>query len=274
MEKLLLNFHTGLCYLACALLVIFYVNLFFLYTLIQEQFGDSFIKWAPFVLPPALLIPILLPSFFKNQRIKQKVNYIWIFIGGCICTFALFVPDPQIAVKKIHVSEYILLSLLARYTLSHNYSSYELLFFSAIFTAILGVHDEFLQGLHPSRTYGLRDMAVNICSALGGSFIWHGLGVFSTTIRPSTKMPSLVFCYLAWLIISLAALVIPASGYLNDNIPLWAILPLGASFIIFLLNYSTFQKSQYSHGVSVLSFVSLLFLFYPPLIHVLQTPFY
>lgn len=269
----------GLCYFTCALLVFCYVNFFFLYKFIQEQFGDSFIKWTPFLLPPLLLLLFLLQISCKNQIIKKDLNLNWILLGICFCVFALFLPDPKIAVKKIHVTEYFMLSLLVRYTMSHKYRSWKLLFFSALFTAILGVHDEFLQGLHPSRTYGLRDMAVNICSAIGGGFIWHGLKIFNHHKKPpplqQTKISFLpVFYYLGWLILSIAALAVPVSSYLNANIPLWATLPLGSSFVIFSLYYPTFQKSQYAHGVSALSFASVPFLLYPLSSHVLQTSFY
>lgn len=274
MAKTYPRFHIGLCYLACLLLVFIYVNLFFLYKIIQEFFGDSFIKWAPLLLPPFLLLFFLLSTFKKFKRTKQKINFSWIFLGVSLSIFAFFLPDPQIAVKKIHITEYLLLSLLARYAMSHTYSSYELLIFSALFTAILGVHDEFLQGLHPSRTYGLKDMAVNICSALGGSFIWHGLGLFSASKNHFKTLSPLILYYLFWQAVSIAALAIPVSSYLNDNIPIWTTLPLSASFVIFLISYPSFQKTQYTHGVSVLTLTSMLFLFYPLLIHVLQTPFY
>ena len=74
--------------------------------------------------------------------------------------------------------------------------------------------------------------------------------------------------------LSIAALAVPVSSYLNANIPLCTTLPLGSSFVIFSLYYSTFQNSQYAHGVSALSFASVPFLLYPLSSHVLQTSFY
>lgn len=274
-RKLLIRF----CYISCWLLVIVYVNLFTLYTLIKEQLGTEFIYWAPLILPPVVLFYFLLKAFSNHSIRKKQVKWRWVIVGILFCVFALFIPDPAIAVKKIHVTEYLILSLLARYTISHNYSCGKLFLFAFLFTTLLGIHDEFLQGIHPSRTYGLRDMAVNIFSALGGSCIWHGLQLFQSDTKPeiitSTAKPrALIFCYLAWLITSVAGLAFPIVGYLNDTIPFWPTLPLVTSLILFVFYHSTIKNSDYYHGVSVLTYTSMLFLLYLPLAHVLQISFF
>ena len=103
-----------------------------------------------------------------------------------LCLLALLVSDMRYAVKRIHVVEYLFLSLVVRYGMSWKLQEKNLLLFSFLATAVFGVHDELLQGIHPLRTYGLRDMAVNGISAAGGALIWHGADLFSDNLQSST----------------------------------------------------------------------------------------
>jgi uncharacterized membrane protein YhaH (DUF805 family) len=269
---------TAACYLGCILVVVFYVNLFFLYEFLQARFGQGVIKWSPFLLPPALLLAFLAGRSRLVGITSGKRDKFWVVFGIFLCIIALLLPDPQIAVKRIHVTEYLLLALLTRFTLSFHHSGRELLFFSALFAALLGIHDEFLQGLHPLRTYGLKDMAVNICSAMGGACIWHGLQLFYRT-NPQARVKKtgvypLAAVYLAWLLISVFGLAIPVSIYLESRIPLWPILPLGAALLFWVLYYPTMRKSSLHHGLSTLTYTSLSFFLYPIIGYVFQAPFY
>jgi VanZ family protein len=76
------------------------------------------------------------------------------------------------------VAEYIILSFLVRYALSYRLEGLRLTLFTALVTALYGVHDEMLQGLHPLRYHGWRDIIVNSVAGLSGAMLGHGLVCF------------------------------------------------------------------------------------------------
>jgi VanZ family protein len=270
------TFFLAFLYLSCALLVIAYANMYSVYRYISHALGDRFITLTPVILPILLLLWFLTAASRRTSRGKLFIEWRWLLPGLAFCIFALFIPDPRFGVKRIHVSEYLLLSLLVRYTMSHRLSGLPLLFFSCLFTAILGVHDEFLQGIHPNRTYGLRDMLVNGISGAGGAFIWHGLHLFTRNCRVGSDVQSgtiLHHLYLSWLVISVLAFIVPLTGYLYNFMPLWLILPLAASTVFWSCFLLT-DNSHLRHGVSVLSYASFILLIYPAAVNGLQIPFH
>ncbi len=270
------TFFLAFLYLSCALLVIAYANMYLFYRYISHTLGDRFITLTPVILPILLLLLFLTTASRRSSKGKLFIGWRWLLPGLAFCIFALFIPDPRIGVKRIHVSEYLLLSLLVRYTMSHRLSGLPLLFFSCLFTAILGIHDEFLQGIHPSRTYGLRDILVNGLSGAGGAFIWHGLNMFTTNyqVKSDTKNGTILHhLYLSWLVISILAFIVPLAGYLHNFMPLWLILPLAASTVFWSCFLLT-DTSQLRHGVSALSYASFILLIYPAAVNGLQIPFH
>lgn len=264
-------------FVCCGLLVYIYANLFSLYRLLNSLFGSSFIKYSA-ILFPLIFISILLivAVKFRNETVS-RLNWNWIALGTGCCAIALLLPDPNFAAKRIHVTEYLILSLLVRYTLSHRLSGTSLLLFSCLLTGLLGIHEEFLQGLHPQRTYGLKDMLVNGIAGTGGGFMWHGLQLFTagkkSQSRDNTNLTIVNSLYLNWLAISVLTLIIPISGYLHARIPFWTILPLGATLVAWAC-YLLSSSEGNRYGINVTSCCSIAFLFYPALINGFQIPFY
>ena len=271
--------NTGLCllhHLGCGLVVVAFVHFFGLYQLISERLGKGFIAVSPILLPTLLLAAL----FFARKISAQQwppAKFRPILLGLCCCFLALALPDPEIAVKRIHVMEYLLLSLCVRYALSSRLAGIPLLVFSSLLTGLYGVHDELLQGLHPARTYGLLDMSVNAIAALGGCLLWHGLAIFSScSTAHGSGNDSLSFgqgLYLAGLTLCVPAMAVPLFLQRNDILPLWPFLPLAAAMVVWSCFFID-DRSAHRHGILAVSVVAFVFLAYPLAVNVLEITFY
>ena len=268
--------HCLLHHLGCGLVVIAFVHFFGLYQLINEKLGKGFIAVSPFLLPILLLTALFLArKITTRQWPTPKPGPV--LLGLCCCFCALALPDPEIAVKRIHVMEYLLLSLYVRYALSSRLAGTPLLVFSCLLAGLYGVHDELLQGLHPARTYGLRDMSVNAVAAFGGCLLWHGLAIFSRN-PPVHKSENGSFspgqaCYLAGLAISIPAMAVPLFVQRNESLPFWPFLPLAAATIVWSCFFID-DRSAHRHGILAVSIAAFLFLAYPLAVNVLEITFY
>lgn len=259
------------------LLIPAYVNMFGVWKLLNLMLGEFVMLVLPVIITLALLTVILFLYRKRIQTSRSAPALLPGIIGAAFCLFALTVPDPQFPVKRIHVAEYLLLSLVVRYTMSCRLQGYPLLFFSALFAALLGVHDEFLQGLHPARTYGLRDMTVNSLGAWGGALIWHGMGVFSNTAKPLVKTVQFRLqsssLYIFWLLAGVAALITPLVWYRGLDLPLWPAMPLFAAVVLYSLYENRFPGT-WKHGITSVSVLSFSLILYPALTHVATLSFY
>lgn len=264
-------FHIGL-YLLCGLLIVIFVNTYPIYRFLATRLGNGISSFLPLALPVAVITICLWAC--SGSYARRRVHWLLLLPGIFLCLIALLIPDPAIAIKRIHVVEYLLLSLLVRYTMSHHLSGTRLLLFSGLFTAVLGVHDEFLQGIHQLRTYGLRDMLVNMVAGFGGALFWHGLGLFRqpTETTGSTEWRMHQLLYLLWLILAVFAMIVPIAAYLHHALPYWPGLPL-LSTTVFWCCFGRGDRSEVGHGLTILSLACLLFLLYPVMVNMLQIPF-
>jgi VanZ family protein len=257
-------------HLGCGLLVVAFVHLFSLYQLVSERLGSGFVAFSPLVLP-VLFFAVL---FFKRRRGTESLPSV--FLGLSCCLAALAVPDPEIAVKRIHVMEYLLLSLYVRHTLAFRLSGVALLVFSCLLSCLYGVHDELLQGVHPSRTYGLRDMLVNVVAAIGGGLIWHGLALFSERsggqVTGGDRWSRSRILYLLGLVAAVPAMAAPLIAYRHDFFPAWPFLPLAALMVVWSCFFVN-DRSMFRHGLLPTSIVAFLFLVYPVAVNGLQITF-
>ncbi|NCF37689.1 MAG: hypothetical protein GWP56_15130 [Gammaproteobacteria bacterium] len=116
----------------------------------------------------------------------------------------------EIPEEAIHVSEYGILGLLVYRALTHRVRDFSIYLMAALVVAMIGVIDEYIQWLTPSRVFDLRDIRTNaIAGALSQLAIFLGL-------RPSIihGMPAAInwsrLCYLG-----IAALALLALGFMN-----------------------------------------------------------
>ena len=255
-------------------MVVAFVHLYQLYRLVDELFGPGFLAVAPLILPPVLLLLAVLLA--RRDRGRKQRNAWAVVAGTALCLIALTVPDADIAVKRIHVAQYLLLSLAVRHALAVNTGGVELTVAGSLLGGLYGVHDELLQGLHPDRTYGLRDMLVNFLASSGGSLVWHGLGLYEGSPHPPTShtTPRLGLVAPLALAAAVTAMAVPLIACRGQAaLPWWPVFPLAALLAAGALE--TFAQGRRPCAPCLpLAAVSALFLLYPLAGNVLQLPFY
>lgn len=258
-------------YTLCIAFVAIFVNLYEVFALTKDLIGDRGILMAPFIVVGAVLVTTLSLATWLPGREKK-----WLPISfGCICCLlALLIPDPAIPIKRIHVSEYLLLSLVVRWTLARQTRGKGLLVSSILLSILFGIHDEILQGFHPLRTYGLRDMLTNGLAGFGGSLIWHGLNLFTTSAdHDETGFSLLLALYYSWLSLSVLAFVVPLVAFRQESIPTWTILPLAATLVCWSCMTGG-QNSGSKQPINSVSLCSVSMLFYPMINHATPLVFY
>ncbi|MGI9536907.1 MAG: VanZ family protein [Desulfocapsaceae bacterium] len=246
-------------YLLCFLLIPIYVNMFPIWKHLSSQFGEDIFIYLP-LLFLVLFIGCTLGVWVKAGIKTAPINKVSLSLGILFCCLGLLTTDPEFPVKRVHVVEYAFLCLVARYAMSHFLQGLPLFFFSAFFCVLLGVHDEFLQGLHPARTYGLRDMGVNLLGSFGGGLIWHSLHLFSK--RQSSAIRITDICFVCWLAVSVLMLVWPAQYYRGLVLEMWISLPLLVTGVYYYFYRNKFT-TELSHGITSLALTAVVLGIYP-----------
>lgn len=260
----------AVAYLLCLLLVPVYVNMFPLWKHLSTLYGDTLF----IILPPLVLFVFLgciLLYRLRSEEAASPIDRALVGWGVLICCLGLLSTDPEFPVKRVHVFEYAFLCLLARYAMSHYLQGLPLFYFSACFAALLGVHDEFLQGLHPARTYGLSDMAVNLLGSFGGGLIWHGLRLFVN--KKNSSIATVDLCFLGWLFVSVLMLIWPAWLYRGLVVELWVALPLLAAPVYYFIYRQKFT-GDVLHGTTAVGAAAVSLTVYPLLTKIPGVVFY
>jgi hypothetical protein len=265
-------------YLLSLLLIPVYVSMFPVWQLVNAHLPGSVIAGLPIALTIGVLLALCRLFYRRLRQDTVPFGRTALFTGITLCCIALLLPEAHLPAKKIHVVEYLFLALVVRFAMAPRLQGLALLTSSACFTALLGIHDEFLQGLHPARTYGLSDMLVNTLSGFGGSLIWYACGLFRRPVGPdlpSRPAPGsgLIPLYLLWLLAGILALVIPAFWYRSTIIPLWTTLPLLGAAAGAGLWFWRFPPA-WRHGMIAAGTISLPLNLYPILTNVGTFHFY
>lgn len=263
-------------YLLAIILIPIYVSMFSLWQKLGSIFSNTIMVNLPIIATITLLAIIVF--WFRNNLRFGPCSKPPILAGIIICLAALLIPDPQFPVKRVHVAEYLLLSAVVRFAMSYSLQGIPLMVFSLFFTVVLGIHDEFLQGLHPARTYGLRDIVVNTMGSCGGALIWHGLNIFSRDIPVSANnnitSTKVSLIYLAWITISIICFIWPQVFYIGTKgLPLWPATMLIGTAVFFSL-YKTWFIKNWKHGITAISTASITLVFYVILTNVTHITFY
>ncbi len=224
---------------------------------------------AAFVAPG--LLALLLVAFAAWARVRRgQPTRAWPVVGGLILALAaLWLADPQFPAKRIHVAEYVLLSLVIRYGVAAEADGVRLIVLSAIITALFGLHDELAQGLHPARSFGRMDVAVNGLSGLAGALLAHGLD-----LAPGHKtMASGTFTALGavGVIAGVVFLAVAVEPYRDQFIPWWTMTPVLAAGALWFLNP---RSAVTTTPVSVAVWLALLIPIYPVLANVTPLVFH
>jgi len=258
-------FRTAAAYIVCIALIPLYVSLFPIWKYLNSSFGDSLFVYVPATAAAILVTGMVAIALLKRRHRSQPLFIGAIAAGLLFCIAGLIIPDPAYPVKRIHVAEYLILALVARYAMAPFLTGLPLLFFSTGFAALLGMHDEFLQGIHPARTYGLADISVNTLAAFGGGLIAHGLALFNNpqpdvAAVPQNPKTGMVYC--CWLLICVLMLVVPAVFFKGMSIEAWTVVPLIGSMVFFSQYHIHFHHGL-RHGITALSWAAWSLACYP-----------
>ena len=116
-----------------------------------------------------LFIIIILAVVYTISSIKmKKVSHGLIILAISAVIVSIIMTVEINANKYIHIPEYVLMAWLLYQALAIDYKGRGILLLVLLCAAMLGVVDELLQGIHPQRTYGWKDMIINAASSLIG----------------------------------------------------------------------------------------------------------
>ncbi len=257
------NIPPGLPYYILALAMVpVFVETFQIWQWLSGELGTN----TAAIIPPAALV-LVLTAFGARaiwlHRRGGSVGILALLAGAALAGACLALTDPQFPAKRIHVVEYILLSLVVRKALSFGLEGMALAAYSAVITLVLGVHDEMIQGLHPDRTFGLMDITVNGVSGVAGALMAHGLGIFGKPqTAPGAKTPAPP-PELAFIAIGAAMLVVALPSFKGMAVPWWTMTPLlGAGGLWFALIATGETRESEPH--SVCAGLCLMLAIYPP----------
>lgn len=180
--------------------------------------------------------------FYSNRR-----GWTYIVAGAAIALVGILATDPNFPAKRIHIPQYFILAFVVRRALSFDLPARWLFPGAVLLTTVLGVHDELIQGLLPTRTFGLRDIGVNFLGALSGGAVGAGLSLFSTPENKNAPIPDkrTLFGIVA-VGLGLALMIAPLEYFRDVSIPVWTVLPLlAAGFALCLLGWrDTFSRTR------------------------------
>jgi len=108
-------------------------------------------------------------------KVKNFTQYFWLIAsGGLYVYFTLQLKEhPE---EAIHFLEYGLLSFFIFKALSHRIRDWTIYIITILFVSLVGITDEFIQWLLPSRVWDYRDAGINALAA--GIFmllVWQGI---------------------------------------------------------------------------------------------------
>ncbi|MEK9833192.1 MAG: VanZ family protein [Rhodospirillaceae bacterium] len=264
---------TGFHVVAVALVFVF-VNLFSVWRSLGEAFGLGVRDALPWIAVGALVaVGVCLLSV---RRWRMQVSWSCLVASALACAAGLAIADPDFPAKRIHVPEYFLLASVVWLSVPARLRTPATPVLVLACAALYGVHDEFLQGLSPNRTYGLRDMLVNLCGVAGGTFAFTAFGGVPRSNAVSHHQAGLGPGALAALAASLAGAVLfawAATGYRNDIVPYWSLLPVLAGAFWTVLAAGRLARPGDRLTMLALSAICMAFLIYPVLTHVTRLDF-
>jgi hypothetical protein len=265
-----------LLYPLAALLVVAYVNTFELWAVLVRSIGPAQAALVPF----ATLGIGLGMAGWRTVRHRGALTFspTLLFVGLALAILGLALTDPAYPAKRIHVPQYLLLALVLRRALSDHVGGAVLTAVTILVTLIFGIHDEMLQGLHPSRTYGLRDMLVNALSGASGAVLAAGIGLWlgaSGTFR----LPAPVASVLAVQAGALIFLVFTLVDFVELPPPFWAGAPIAIGGIGLLAairsgSHSAIPSADVRHVCTVFAWITLPFVLYPVIPYVTPLVFH
>jgi hypothetical protein len=171
---------------------------------------------SPFLahaIPLASGVALLLALLWRLVLIKREARIaVWLFLAAVCVVYALMFRALPQQIERVHLSQYALLSMLVFWAMGDGYEGYVLSIWAAIVTVELGLADECLQGLMPSRIYDLNDVVLNAKAALIGQAViafvlrpWERGGRNLKPVDARPAWPGTLWLWCAWACVILLA---------------------------------------------------------------------
>jgi VanZ family protein len=174
--------------------------------LVAEQIGLDFFLYL------TVALALIAGGFaFRNLRNRDLPTNAYIFLFAFIAAFMMYIYQLRdIPEEAIHVAEYGAIGLLVYRALAHRTRDFSIYIMATLIVGMIGVLDEYIQWITPSRVFDLRDIRTNfIAGGLGQLAIMAGLRPHIIAGWPNSASGSR-FCY------TLAVgLMLLALGFLN-----------------------------------------------------------
>lgn len=167
----------------------------------------------------------------------------WCALGAAMVLglVVLAMTDPRYPAKRIHLVEYVVLALVVRRAAVERLSAAGSLVATAAIAALLGFHDELLQGAHPDRRFALADVGVNALAGCAGALLGYATALFAER-QPAfdddrgTGLAAAVVAGGSMLVAASLAAFAVSRWVGAETFPLWAYLPVfGAAFFWILV---------------------------------------
>ncbi len=217
-------------------LTVAYVETFALWRWLGTLVSPAAASGVPFVVTGLVLAAAVGMGFIIRRR-NIRVQWASVLLGVVIAVVSLFLSDPRFPAKRIHIVEYGILAIVVRHAFSYRLDGARLLWATVAVTALLGCHEELLQGLHPLRTFGPADFARNGVAAVAGGLIGHGLHLFQREIRANQDVSSALSLETVVVLLGAGLLLLSLAAFRSDWIPWWTLAPLLAAGAVWVRRF-------------------------------------
>jgi len=262
---------TFLFHVLALFLVVAYVNTFVLWREIGNIFGRGVRDGMPFIVVGVLVLGLAVYLGIMSRGGRASVAWRWLAAAAILAVVGLASTDPAFPAKRIHVPQYVILAIVLCFSIrAADRTGLTLLFIFFAATAY-GVHDEFLQGLHPRRSFGLRDMFVNACGAGAGTLLFRALTpgrrALPFSVMPGSLRRSLIVVF-AMAIGGVFLFANAGTAYRVDILPYWTVLPALAGALALAVATECLPLRGDRLAVHALVGLCLLYAVYPLVINV------
>jgi len=258
---------------ACLALVLVYENGFALGQGLNTLLGRPLAALVPFAAALGLAGLVLGLGWCRSET--GRINWGLTLAGLLVAALALALPENQFPAKRIHVAQYLLLSLVVAGAYRSLPGRGPLLL-TALVSALYGMHDEMIQGLDPLRRFGLMDLLVDALAGLAGALLVAGLRLFGPPAAAPTPAigatPYRSPLAVALMILGVVLLLLPLPAYPDQPLPLWPLLPLLAGGVTWYLTPAPLPPDWRQAGAEAVV-LALLLALYPALSWSLHLPF-
>ncbi len=217
-------------------LTVAYVETFALWRWLGTLVSPAAASAVPFVVTGLVLAAAVGMGFIIRRR-NIRVQWGVVLLGIAIAVVSLFLSDPRFPAKRIHIVEYGVLAIVVRHAFSYRLGGAQLLWASVVVTALLGCHEELLQGLHPLRTFGPGDISRNAAAALAGGLIGHGLCLFQKQARGREDVSPTLSLETVAVLLGAGLLLLSLAAFRSDWIPWWTMAPLLAAGAVWVRRF-------------------------------------